>query len=787
MNPYKLSLFVKRLAIYLLTLFIVISIAVLPAKAQERNLDRELLVSVLPDSLELPTDANERIPIDQVEIASTGLIAALQELSITGIERSFPQWNERDSVRVLESGRIVHRPRFHRVFTIHLPPGILADEAVERLEMEPSVAYAHPHLNAQPETDTYYPDQWHLNNTGQAGGTAGADIQAEDAWNIFTGSSDIKIGIFDTGIDLSHVDLKDKSTLIGLLLHTADHGTHVAALAAGKANNQDGLVRGVDWNAQIVSAPVMNSNRNWIGDNHFASYLVDAVDNYGVHILNHSWGRPQISNTVGEALAYAYKMNRLNVTSAGNQGSGGLTFPASMGHGITAVGATENDDSRSSASSYGSKLNVTAPGGTNIGGPYDDEDIMSATVGNDADFLAGTSMASPIVAGIASLLKGYDNDLYNDDIQRIIELSADEVGNVTYDSNGWHEEYGYGRVNAYEALKLLQAPYELHHQASSGGFIHNTTTGWMEFYGVPGLAGGAYSVKRHEVRKTVHFSWMDEPNVWGRGVESVGYSNQDPNFAMGFTEVVSNSNNSAQLRTYVYEVSTLTGQFVGWFPTTPQNVEFAYTVHGIPGDEPFSAEISGNTFFGEGNPGQWDADVSGGTPPYDYTWYRSYNSSSGPWTQVGTSSSYNQMVNDEMWLRLTVAEDCPFMLCPIEEDIAHIEVLHCGNPPCPMPKAPGGGVAVPEAFALTQNYPNPFNPVTTISYDLPERSDVRLEVFNMLGQRVALLVDGQVQAGSHTAVFDASNLSSGTYLARISAYGSNGEQFVQSMTMQLVK
>lgn len=207
-----------------------------------------------------------------------------------------------------------------------------------------------------------------------------------------------------------------------------------------------------------------------------------------------------------------------------------------------------------------------------------------------------------------------------------------------------------------------------------------------------------------------------------------------------------------------------------------------------PEEVPFSAEISGDFFFGEGNSGQWDAVVNGGTPPYDYTWYRSYSSASGPWTQVGTSSSYNQMVNEEMWLRLSVTDNtCQGMICLGAQDIAHIEVLHCGNPPCQMPKAPGGGEAVPEAFALSQNYPNPFNPATTINYDIPERSDVRLEVFNMLGQRVALLADGQVQPGSHAAIFDASNLSSGTYLARITASGNSGEQFVQTMTMQLVK
>ena len=206
-----------------------------------------------------------------------------------------------------------------------------------------------------------------------------------------------------------------------------------------------------------------------------------------------------------------------------------------------------------------------------------------------------------------------------------------------------------------------------------------------------------------------------------------------------------------------------------------------------PTSDPFSATIWGETHFGEGNSGMWWATADGGISPYSYTWFRSYTSSTGTWTQVGTGSSYSQIVNDEMWLRLSVMDsDCnPF--CSVTADTVHIKVNTCANPPCPMPKVPGGGETVPEAFALSQNYPNPFNPATTIRYDLPEHSDVRMEVFNMLGQRVALLVDGQLQPGSHTAVFDASNLSSGTYLLQLDAQGGSGTRFNRTMGMQLVK
>lgn len=94
----------------------------------------------------------------------------------------------------------------------------------------------------------------------------------------------------------------------------------------------------------------------------------------------------------------------------------------------------------------------------------------------------------------------------------------------------------------------------------------------------------------------------------------------------------------------------------------------------------------------------------------------------------------------------------------------------------------GHGALIPNEYRLEQNYPNPFNPITTIRYGLPQKSAVRLAVYNLLGQEVATLLQEEQEAGDHEVKFDASGLSSGVYFYRLVAGA-----FIQSRKLILLR
>jgi len=298
-----------------------------------------------------------------------------------------------------------------------------------------------PPVNA---TDPLFLTQYGLNNTGQTGGVADADIDAPEAWGIGTGSTGTMIAVIDTGVYYTHDDLNDGRVRTDIdwdyvnndndALDDNGHGTHVAGIIAAETNNGFGTA-GVMWQARILPLKVCNS-RGSCNSDHIAQAIKYAA-NQGARVINMSLGG-SCSSVIADAMNYAhFDKGAVVVAAAGNNGSG-VNFPAKHDLAI-AVGATDKSDKIASFSSRGDGLDVMAPGVS----------IMSTVPKNGHDTLSGTSMASPYVAGVAGLLLAQRPNLTNEQVRDILRGSADDLGTVGKDST-----YGYGRANAFKALQM---------------------------------------------------------------------------------------------------------------------------------------------------------------------------------------------------------------------------------------------------------------------------------------------------------------------------------------------
>jgi subtilisin family serine protease len=425
----------KKLKVFSLKVFFLIILYTIffVVLAQSNNF---IYIYTRSKTVNTPLNNTSNLIISNKVIHSSGLLNFFNKHKITTFQRAFANFNLKDTIKYDALGHSIKMLNLANYYRIAISDTSFADSLINELEKIPGVVYAEKSLKIRLNTnDPNYNIQWYLKNIGQGGGTVGADINIENAWQIFTGSSSIKIGLIDTGVKTDHEDLSGKVTGDQPDYNYSDysHGTSVAGIAGAITNNNLGIA-GVDQKAQLYSKRIFDSN----GDNNNPAYvynaIVNAVDN-GCNILNNSWDG-DYAPTERCAFAYAYKQNVLSIASMNDHGETTPTYPAAYGQGILSVGATDENDLHASYSESGSWIDVSAPG-TDIFStvayyqPYYEEYY---------DYMSGTSFSAPVVSGIASLLKGYRPNLYNDDIQNIIELSADKVHPdiYSYDANGWN-------------------------------------------------------------------------------------------------------------------------------------------------------------------------------------------------------------------------------------------------------------------------------------------------------------------------------------------------------------
>lgn len=377
------------------------------------------------------------------------------------------------------------------IYIIRFPQGTNIQQVIDEYYKTGEIEYAEPDFKGSGggtqgiiPNDQYYFRQWGLKNDGTfslSPSTSGADIDMENAWGIEQGDSNIVVGVIDSGTKLDHPDFAgriwtnyneivnngiddDNNGFIDDVkgwdfaysdnnpIDDYGHGTNVAGIIGVNGNNSIGL-SGVDWNCKLMILKGLDSG-NFGSYSWWADAIYYAVDN-GANVINMSVGGTGTSITLQNAVDYAISNNVVIVACMMNTNSNVFYYPAGF-PGVIAVGSTNSDDTRSnpffwsstSGSNYGSHISVVAPGNYIYGLDY-----QSNT--NYASYWGGTSQATPLVAGLASLLLAQNPGRTPAQIKSIIETtSEDQVGNLNEDGPGWDQYYGYGRINAFNALSF---------------------------------------------------------------------------------------------------------------------------------------------------------------------------------------------------------------------------------------------------------------------------------------------------------------------------------------------
>lgn len=360
--------------------------------------------------------------------------------------------------------------------------------------------------------DPAFSQQWGLYNSTNPS----IDINACDAWAITQGSG-VMVAVVDQGIYKSHNDLApnisglsyntQSGTVPSLFINGNKHGTHVAGIiAAVKDNNLQ--VTGVAPQSKLMSI----SHTLQQATPTLAEELANGINwawQHGADIINNSWGDQGglyynyfhsaiLENSIINAFTYGRNgRGTIVVFSSGNHRTP-IDYPGNFHNDILCVGSINSNGLRSSFSAWGNQLDLVAPGGK----------ILSTVPNQAIDTLSGTSMAAPHVTGVAALLLSVNPDLTMPQVNKLIETTAQKIGNYSYINTAgrprgaWNIEMGYGLVDAYAAVLAAQqfpklsGPSKVCYSPSTTFYLQNggSTVTWEVSYNLEIVSSNNTSV-----------------------------------------------------------------------------------------------------------------------------------------------------------------------------------------------------------------------------------------------------------------------------------------------------
>ncbi len=377
-------------------------------------------------------------------------------------------------------------PDLSRIYRVRFSDAVDVRRAALLFGNDSSVAYAEPilaHYLDETPNDPDFDRQWFLES-----------IMAEAAWDVHKGEdgAEVVVGISDTGVAWRHEDLVENiyqnlgedadgdgkvieesggswvfdpddingidddhngfvDDFVGWNFFNDDggqdndpddpssHGTHVAGLAAARTDNSIGI-SSISWNVKILPTSASSVNS---GDaiSRGLSSVVYLAEN-GADIINMSWGSDSTSQLQQDVMEYARGLGSLLVAAAGNESTSDLHYPSAL-PGVVSVASVGKTDRLASYSNFGISVDISAPGGAGF------NRIYSTTPPSNYGDKEGTSMASPVVAGVFALVKSLFPSWSTAELIQQVLGTADSVDDLNINFAGL---IGEGRVNAFRAL-----------------------------------------------------------------------------------------------------------------------------------------------------------------------------------------------------------------------------------------------------------------------------------------------------------------------------------------------
>lgn len=372
------------------------------------------------------------------------------------------------------------RGQWYGVFAKKTKNTTAVEQIVDNLRKTPGILHAgldYEMSIARTPNDPKFSELWGMHNTGQTGGTADADIDAPEAWDLATGSSDVIVAVIDTGVDYNHTDLSPNmwrnpgevagngvdddgngyiDDIYGIDAYNSDsdpyddhyHGTHCAGTIGAKGNDGFG-VAGVNWDVKIMALKFLGSGGSGptSGAVTCMDYVIDQKQKgQNIIVTSNSWGGGGADQNLLDAINTAGDLGVLFIAAAGNNSSDNDTtayYPANYNSVyIITVAATDHNDQLASFSNWGANsVELGAPGVS----------IVSDSPGDGFRTLNGTSMATPHVSGAVGLLASiFPNDTPIERKNRILNY-VDPIPALS------GKTITGGRLNLYQAVQ--SAPF----------------------------------------------------------------------------------------------------------------------------------------------------------------------------------------------------------------------------------------------------------------------------------------------------------------------------------------